>query len=86
MLWLRIECSFSAPAIVLVESVKLDIAGEGIPALDWKSDEVNIPINEYLYFPIAKLVTQGQHNVQLVAFAEGTWRSSKPFSVDVPGG
>jgi site-specific recombinase XerD len=84
MIWLRIECAFSASTIVLIESVKLDMAGEGIPALDWKSDEVNIPINEYLYFPIAKSVTQGQHNVQLMAFAEGRWRLSKPFSVNVP--
>jgi len=38
----------------------------------------------YLYFPIAKSITPGQHVVQLLAFAEGKWRTAKPFSVDVP--
>jgi hypothetical protein len=69
---------------MLVESVNLDIAGERIGALDWVSDEVNIPIREYLYFPMTKSITPGQHNAQLAAFAEGRWRPSKPFSVDVP--
>ena len=36
------------------------------------------------YFALSKKITPGQHNAQMVAFAEGKWWGSKPFEVIVP--
>jgi hypothetical protein len=85
ILWIRIYLRFNVFATVLVESVTLDILGNHIPDLNWKSMEVSEsqPIG-YVYFALPSTITPRQHSAKILAFAEGEWRASKPFPVDVP--
>lgn len=85
ILWIRIYLRFNVLATMLVESMTLDISGSRIPDLNWKSMEVSEsqPIG-YVYFALPSTITPGQHSAKILAFAEGEWWASKPFSVDVP--
>jgi hypothetical protein len=85
ILWIRIYLLFNVLATMLIESVKLDILGNYIPDLNWKSMEVNEPQPiGYSYFALPSTITSGQHSAKILAFAEGKWWPSKPFPVDVP--
>lgn len=83
IIWLRVLSSFEAQFSMLVESVELRILEEHIPADNWESDHTPL-LKGYLYFALSQKIAPGQHDAQMVAFAEGKWWGSKTFKVIVP--
>lgn len=81
---LRIHVLLTPTNGLQVESVELEVQGKRIPST-WESNEVSsVPSGQYIYFEVPPDVTPGDHQVTLVALADGTpWRSRR-FSLTFP--
>ncbi len=81
---LRIDVLLTPTNGLQVESVELEVQDKRIPST-WESNEVySVPSGQYIYFEVPPDVTPGDHQVTLVALADGTpWRSPR-FSLTFP--
>ncbi len=81
---LRIDLVLTPTNGLQVESVELEVQGKRIPST-WESNEVSsVPSGQYIYFEVPPDVTPGDHQVTLVALADGTRWLSPHFSLTFP--
>ena len=81
---LRIQVLLTPTNGQQVESVELEVQGKRIPST-WESNEVSsVPSGQYIYFEVPPDVTPGDHQVRLVALADGTLWRSPSFSLTFP--
>lgn len=67
-----------------VESIELEVQGKRILST-WKSSDVyGVASGGYIYFEVPPDVTPGDHQVRLVALADGKWWGSPHFSLPFP--
>ena len=81
---LSVPVQLSATNDVLVEQMALDIAGTRAPS-SWESDwlSVGVPTIADVNFRLPDEISDGRHDVKLVAYADGNWWASNYFPVIV---
>lgn len=69
-----------------VESIELRLLGQRVSCLDWKVAEISqdLWIDSDNRFRLPDGIGRGEHDVKLVAFANGEWWSSQSFTITVP--
>jgi hypothetical protein len=71
---------------IRIESIELQLLGQRVACLDWKVEKISqdLWIDSDNRFKLPDGIGRGEHDVKLLAFANGEWWSSQPFIITVP--
>lgn len=80
-----IEGSFSTDGVTTVERIALKVAGKQIEASGWRPDEIFGGVLQGFNFTIElpKWMHRGEFQAEIIALADGRWRKSKPFTIEL---
>lgn len=80
---LRLYVYFEPTHAMQVEQVEIDVMGEPISG-EWESQQISKGFAPYVYFAIPASISEGKHEVQIVAFGARKWWKSPLYEVVFP--
>ena len=81
---LNLQISFNPDADMVIERMRIEVAGERCDAVNWVTLHVDGINGMGTYFDVDK-ITAGKHDVRIEGYAKGTWwRSEKAYPFEFP--